>query len=317
MELSGFKFEGAGCDMANVLPIPTNLFNCIMSYEILSETSSNFNSTVLNILQNMDEYKNKLDALVKELQANTTNVPSFACMPDDDEEALNPDELVFCKHVCDRQVWDEQVPNKVGLFHAFVRPHKKDSVDHKLFIIFAGSLKFLDEELHRLWQDTNTYTTCEQFLESEELQWTRAATLRNNNRVAARVADALGLNVRCFIDTEDPSGQKRSAHATTVTMQCDIDMDLQSHRVHLVDGGCFLHRSINGVLFQMHAAEGHWLFAGPPDHASYNVFGTLFDYHGTFTCFPTSTFKFHDKFQPRGTVVSTTHGQQTKDTIYD
>jgi hypothetical protein len=82
--------------------------------------SSNFNSHVLNILQKMDKYKTKLTNLMTELQANTTNVPSFACMQDDnDEEALNPDELVFCKHVCDRQVWDEQLPKKMGLYHAF------------------------------------------------------------------------------------------------------------------------------------------------------------------------------------------------------
>jgi hypothetical protein len=59
LELSGFHFEAAGCDMANVLPIPTNLFDCIVAYEILSETSSNFNGNVLHTLQNMDEYKKR------------------------------------------------------------------------------------------------------------------------------------------------------------------------------------------------------------------------------------------------------------------
>jgi hypothetical protein len=42
LELSGFKFECAGCDVA---------------YEILNETSSNFNDKILHVLQNMDEYK--------------------------------------------------------------------------------------------------------------------------------------------------------------------------------------------------------------------------------------------------------------------
>jgi hypothetical protein len=100
-------------------------------------------------------------------------------------------------------------------------------------------------------------------------------------------------------------------------MRCDIDMDLQTRRVHFVDRGCFLHKSINGVLYQMHSSEDYWIFQGPPDHASYNVFGTIFDYSGDFKCFPTSTLHFHDKFQPRGTVVSTTHGQQTNDTIFE
>ena len=317
LELSGFHFEAAGCDMAQVLPIPTDLFNCIVAYEILSENSS-FNSNVLHILQNMHEYKDKLAALVTELQTNTTNVPSFACMPDDNEdEALNDDELVFCKHISDRQVWDDQMPRKIGLYHAFVRPHTKDSIEHKLFIVLSGSLAFLDEEFHRLWQDSNAFTTCEQLLESEELQWFRACTLRNHNRVAARVADALGLPVRCFIDTEDPTNKRRSAHPSTVTMQSDIDIDLNTRRVHMVDGGCFLHKSCNGILFEMHASEGYWLWCGPADHASYNCYGTIFDYPGNMTCFPTTTLKYHDKFQQRGTVVSTQHGAQTKDTIYE
>ncbi len=188
MELSGFHFEAAGCDMANVLPIPTNLFDCIVAYEVLNE-SSNFNDKVLHILQNMEEYKNKLADIMTQLKTNTTNVTTFSCMVDDnDDEALNDDELVFCKHVCDRQVWDDQPPMKVGLFHAFIRPHTKDMIEHKNFILCSGSLPFLDEEFFRIWQDCNTYTRCEQLLESEELQWLRSATLRNHNRVAARTA---------------------------------------------------------------------------------------------------------------------------------
>jgi len=317
MELSGFKFEAAGCDMANVLPIPTNLFDCIVAYEILNDTSSNFNDKVLHVLLNIQEYKDKLAALMAELQANTTNIPAFHCMADDDEdENLKDDELIFAKHSCDRQVWDDQLPRKVGLYHAFVRPHTKDSIEHKIFIVCAGSLPFLDEEFYRLWQDTNSYTTCEQLLESEELQYLRAATLRNHNRVAARVADALGLNVRCFIDSEDPTGHKRSAHPTTITMKSDIDLDLHTRRVHMVDHGCFMHKSHNGILFDMHCHEGYWLYRGPPDHASQSTFGTIFDYPGTMTCFPTSTFKYHTKFPPRGTVVSSVV-QSNKDTLYE
>ena len=249
MELSGFHFESAGCDTANVLPIPTNLFDCIVAYEVTNgEMNASFNKNVLNILLNMDEYKAKLTTLIDEMKENTTNVPAFKCMVDNEDEAFIDDQLVFAKHICDSQVWDEQVPTKVGLYHAFVRPNTKDSIDHKLFLVLSGSVAFLDEEFHRLWQDTNTTTTCEQLLESEELQWLRVVTLRNHNRVAARVADTLGLPVRCFIDTEDPTGHRRSAHPTTVTMKSDITMDLQTRRVHMVDCGCFLQNSVNGVL---------------------------------------------------------------------
>ena len=319
MELSGFQFEGAGCYMANVLPISSNLFDCIVAYEVNKDTHKSFNEKVLHILENMDEYKQKLNAIIDELKSHTARVPAFSCMVDDnDDEALNEDELVFIKNTCDREVWDEQVPRKVGLYHAFVRPHTKDSIEHKLFIVVSGSLQFLDEEFHRLWQDCNTVTTCEQLLESEELQWFRSATLRNHNRVAARIAQALGLPVRCFIDTEDPSGQRRTAHPTTISMKSDIDIDHVTRRVHLVDGGCFLHKSTNGVLFELHATEGFWLWTGPPDNASYNTYGSIFNFQKDMTCFPTSTFKYHEKFPARGTVVCTIHGgERHTDKIFE
>ena len=136
--------------MANVLPMPTNLFDCIIVYEVLNETSSNFNATVLYILQNMQEYKDKLAELIDEIKKNTANAPTFVCMVEEDDEVLNDDQLVFAKHNCDHQVWDEQIPSKVGLYHAFVRPHTKDSIEHKIFIIVSGSVAFLDEECHRL-----------------------------------------------------------------------------------------------------------------------------------------------------------------------
>ena len=317
MELSGFHFEGAGCDTANVLPITSNLFDCIVAYEVIHDVNSSFNDKVLHILLNMEEYKKRLNDVVAELKTHTTRVPSFSCMVDDvDDETKNEDELVFTKSACDREVWDEQLPRKVGLYHAFVRPHTKDSIEHKLFIVVSGSLAFLDEEFHRLWQDCNTFTTCEQLLESEELQWFRSATLRNHNRVAAHVSEALGLPVRCFIDTEDPTGHKRSAHPTTMTMRSDIEIDLNTRRVHMVDGGCFLHKSTNGVLFEMHSSEGYWLWCGPPDHASYNCYGTIFNYTNDNTCFPTSTLKYHEKFPPRGTVVSSAV-ESNKDTLYE
>ena len=136
--------------MANVLTVTNNLFDCIVTYEVVNQVNTNFNEKVLHILLNMEEYKTKLATLMTELKTNTTNVPTFSCMVDDDDETLKEDELVFVKHSCDCQVWDEQAPKKVGLYHDFVRPHTKDSIEHKLFIVVSGSLPFLDEEFHRL-----------------------------------------------------------------------------------------------------------------------------------------------------------------------
>jgi hypothetical protein len=38
-----------------VLPITSNLFDCIVAYEVSNETHTSFNDKVLHVLQNIDE----------------------------------------------------------------------------------------------------------------------------------------------------------------------------------------------------------------------------------------------------------------------
>jgi hypothetical protein len=191
-------------------------------------------------------------------------------------------------------------------------------INHKLFLVCSGSLPFLDDEFQRLWQDCAAFTTCEKLLESEEIKWIRSCTIRNHNRVAARIADALGLPVRVFIDTEDPTGKKRTAHPMTISMRTDIQIDQSTRRVHVVDGGCFLQNSSNGILFELHSTEGFWIWSGPTDHASYNAYGSVFDFSKEMQSFPTCTLKYHEQFPARGTCVITQNGgDSSKDTIYE
>jgi hypothetical protein len=306
LELAGYHFTCPDSEPASVLPVPSNMFNCIVMYEVISDVADGFNQDVLRVLCARDKHQQQLDAIVAELRANTTAVPGFACISEDAADAHdNPDELCFSAYnTSDQREWAEQLPRKIGLYHAFVRPHTKDSIDHKLFIVVAGSLAYADEEFHRLWQDAATIS-CRQLLDAEETHWLRAATLRNHNRVAARLADSLGLHVRCVLDTDDPSGTKRAAIPTTVSLVNDLYASPDDGRVHLADGACFLHKAVNGVLFEMHATEGFWLFCGPPDHADSNAYGTIFNYHGSCACFPTTTVRYHQKFAPRGVVVCT------------
>ena len=101
-------------------------------------------------------------------------------------------------------------------------------------------------------------------------------------------------------------------------MKSDIHYDLSTRRVHMVHDGCFLHNSANGILHEMHAAEGFWLFQGPVDTASYNCFGTIFNHHKDVSCFPTTTLRYNEQFNARGSIVSSQHGgESTKDTIWE
>lgn len=308
LELAGFHFSCSAADSATILPIPSKLFACTCMYEVHTESGSPFNAHVLRLLGDLPRYHAVLRALAAELGAlDSSNAPAFDCMPEQGESAPVEGVLSFHTHErCDQRAWNDQLPGKVGLYHAFVRPHTKDSIEHKLFIVVCGSLPFADDELFRLWQDASATTTCAQFATAEETRWLREATLRNHNRVAARVAEAFELPVTCIIDTEDPTNAKRSAHPSTVTMQHDVHVDFRTNTVHLVNSGCFTDTAGNGVLFEMHGSEGFWLFQGPTDHASGNAYGAVFNCKASGQSFPTRTVRFHDKFPARGSAVTAT-----------
>ena len=306
LELAGFHFTCNASDPASVMPVPKTLFACTAMYEVRLAEDSCFNAAVLRLQGDVEAGRAALAAVVEGLRTSgSEDAPGFDCMPDDSESEAVEGVLSFLAHErIDRRVWAEQLPRKVGVYHAFVRKNAKDRMEHKVFIVVSGSLPFADDEMFRLWQDTCTSTTCAQFAGAEETQWLRAATVRNHNRVAALVADALQLQVTCMIDTEDPTKQRRAAHPTTVTFQHDIHVDVARNAVHVVNGGCFLERSENGVLFEMHAGEGFWLFPGPTDNASGCSYGTVFNSSVPGSCFPSTTVRFHETFAPRGTVVA-------------
>jgi hypothetical protein len=305
LELAGFHFSCNASDLASVMPLPRTLFACTAMYEVRSVEGAQFNTSAMRLLAEQAEARAALAGVVAALGAQDCGLaPGFDCIADADEEQAVEGVLSFLTHCrSDRRAWAEQLPGKVGLYHAFVRKNAKDSIEHKLFVVVSGSLAFADDELFRTWQDSCTSMTCAQFVGAEETQWLRAATVRNHNRVAALVADALGLAVTCVIDTEDPSGTRRAAHPTTVTFQHDICVD-ERNAVHLVNGGCFVEKSLNGILFEMHAGEGFWLFPGPTDNACGQPYGSVFNSRVSSSCFPSATVRYHDKFAARGAAVS-------------
>ena len=306
LELAGFHFTCNASDLASVMPLPKTLFSCSAMYEVRTSEGCAFNACVMRLLAEHEKARAALEGVVARLRGHECqDAPGFDCIPDEAEDEPVEGVLSFLTHCrSDRRTWAEQLPSKVGLYHAFVRKSTKDRIEHKLFIVVSGSLAFADDELYRAWQDSCTSTTCAQFVAAEETEWLRAATVRNHNRVAALVAEALDLPVVCVIDTEDPSRTRRAAHPTTVTFQHDVFLDMERNCVHLVNGGCFVERSENGVLFEMHAGEGFWLFPGPTDNAGGQPYGTVFNSCERASCFPSMTVRYHDKFGARGAAVS-------------
>lgn len=308
-ELRGYMFNSHTDDLAEVLPFNKRMFDMISLYECGVEEESDhvFHPDALRIINDVSEYKARLADFIQQLKNTDVMPAAFDCICDGSDTSR------FSQHRQDQRMWSESVPSKVGIYHAFSRSNTKDRREHKLYIIVSGCLHQACEELQNLWYDCRSQYKCKDVLDSEEINWLRAATHRNHNRIASMLADMCGLTVKRVIDTDDPTGSQRMVLPTTYSYKTDCAINTRQQKARVVDGAAFLDTDSNGVLFEMFASEGFWLFQGPRDLSDCNnMYGTQFNYNKTYPCFPTHSVRFHSRFpvrDPRTTVrVSSQRG---------
>ena len=294
--LRGYKFDCHAEERATVLPFNKEMFDLIAMYECkipknLHPGHSRVNPHAMRIFNNHESCQAMIKAYMDSYDcslpsSNKIKHALFDCIRDEISSTR------FTQQVPDKRTWRTSKPARVGLFHAYIRTHRKDAIEHKMFIVVSGCLKMACEELENIWQDIHDKVSCKNFVESEECHWLRIATMRNHNRIAYDIAKILDLKVETRLDLDDPSRKQYMALGTTYSFKSDMYVTDNEH-VQVVDMGCFLNRSHNGILFEMHGNEGYWLFTGPKDYASDYTYGLIAEQTKHMNFFPTQTLAFN------------------------
>ena len=290
-------------EKASALPIAKDMFDLIAMYEVKSEAQnvdSCLHPEALGIFNHSKEKWTKLDEYMNSFSTTDEMPANFNCIRD--ESGNNK----FSQKVPDQRVWKESKPSRIGLYHAFVRTHTNDALEHKLFIIVSGCMSVASEELQNLWQDSKHILSCREFVESVEAHWLRQATLRNHNRIAYEVSLVLGLQLNISLDMDDPTGVKRMA--VPVSYNYKNDMCIRNSHVLISDQACFLHKTENGVLFEMFANEGYWMLNGPKDYAQGARYGYVTEKCRYLPCMPVRTIQIHGTHQGGAQIVKVDGG---------
>ena len=283
-ELEGFVFECATDDPASVLPLTKSSFATTAIYECLQDNNSSFLQLTSNIGLTCSKLKDLMLQIENKASENEPEHLMFDCMAEPD---VNVDQVHMYK---DQRAWRENTPAKIGIYHCFMRTTSQNTREHKIFIVVSGYCKHASEELHNMWLDARHDITAGQFMACAELDWLRKATLRHHSRLAARVANALNLNV-CFIEDVN-SVNKASMLLPTTSCVCR-DLALKNGRVLVTSDAALIDSCKSGILFDCYANEGFWVFMGPRDTGSYRMFGNEFLVTGKYQGFPTKTVRFN------------------------
>jgi len=177
---------------------PKSTFSTTAIYECRQDNGSTYQQLTMNTAAT----KAKLDLLMHGIQSTQHQIEHLKldCMPDME---LSMDSPYFFK---DQRIWCENTPAKVGLYHCFMRTTAQNMREHKIFIVVSGNCRHASEELYNMWLDTRHDITVRQFVSCAEIDWLRKATLRHHSRLAARVAQALNLNVDFIEDVSSVDG---------------------------------------------------------------------------------------------------------------
>lgn len=155
--------------------------------------------------------------------------------------------------------WSPEVPETIGIYHAYVRGYNRDVRAHKMFIACSGGLEKACDSFCNLLIDVGEKWTAREVADSEEVWWLRKACYRGRCRLIKRLADAFGVKIRSI---QDIQSHNASSMAISSTDTLEHDISASAECVSVFNGCCDTARPFNGILARMHPAEGFWLFKG-------------------------------------------------------
>lgn len=96
----------------------------------------------------------------------------------------------------DSQPWTPEVPDRIGIYHAYIRGYNRDVRTHRLFIVCSGGMARASDAFCNLVIDVGKHWSAQEICESQEAWWLRKGCQRSRCRLIKMLADAFEIPVR-------------------------------------------------------------------------------------------------------------------------
>jgi hypothetical protein len=290
-DLMGFRYECAAARPGSTLPVVRSMFFGHTAVECLDEDGE-----IMRLMADHEENRRRMRAFLASV-AEAGSPPDLDCIPDN-ATALTHAGLMQATDLrsVDCKPWNPELPESIGLYHAYIRGYNRDVRTHKLFIVCSGGCAKASDQFCNLMIDVGGKWTAGEVADSEEVWWLRKACQRARCRLIKMLADAFGVRVQSVEDVlahpncESNAGQRlgRGAVLQAVPTTDTIEHDLtrrDSRFVTVYNAAVDTTKVTNGILCTMQPSEGVWLFRGAPRGTG--VYGAMFGSHQTCGVFPT------------------------------
>ena len=264
-DLTGFRFDCGAQASGGCLPVSRRMF----FGHTLAECEDG-EGAILRMMSEPERNREVMRGFLSRVEAEC-QPGELDCIPDNSDTLTGRGLLQGMDlRTIDCRRWTPEVPELIGVYHAYLRGYNRDVRAHKMFIACSGGLEKASDAFCNLMIDVGKKWTAGEVAESEEAWWLRKACHRARCRLVKGLADAFGLKVPHIqdIQSHDPA-----VMAISCTDTLEHDMARTPEGVTVFNGCCDTTRPFNGILTRMHPAEGMWLFRGASKGSG---FGTAF-----------------------------------------
>ena len=224
-DMMGFRYDCGAERAGDTLPVSRTMFSGHTASECLDDDAA-----IMRLIADPDENRRKMSDFLQEVRANY-NPPDLSCIPDN-ATAVTQAGLMHATDLrsVDCKPWAPELPDTIGLYHAYIRGFNRDARVHRLFIVCSGGCPKAADKFCNLVIDVGSSCTATEMAESEEAWWLRRTCQRARCRLIKMLSDKFGTKVQCVDDvlaytayTQTlASRQELLAVPTTDTVEHDI-----------------------------------------------------------------------------------------------
>jgi hypothetical protein len=276
-DMGGFRFDCPPFAPGGVLPISRSMFHG----HTLVECHAN-EEAILRLMSASQENKEKMRAFLEDVDVNCQPA-TLECVPEN-ASATTGSRAVVAQglRTVDSKHWSPEVPERIGIYHAYVRGFNRDQRSHRLFLSCSGGMNKASDAFCNLIIDVGKHWTAHEICESEEAWWLRKGCQRARCRILKQLADWFGVSIHSVQDIQSHHFAEQAVH-TSDTLEHDLGK--MGDRVAVYNRCTDTTRNMNGILCSMHPSEGVWIFRGS---SRGNCFGSMFGSYSLSGVFPTS-----------------------------
>ena len=191
-DMMGFRFTCNAFAVGNSLPVVRTMFHG----HTLVECQAADEALIMRLMSQPAQNRERMLEFMRGVEHDCVSA-SLDCVPENASSHTQHGTLEATGLLTvDSQHWTPELPDRIGIYHAYIRGFNRDVRTHRLFIVCSGGMARASDSFCNLVIDVGRHWTAQDVCDSQEAWWLRKGCQRARCQLIKRLADAFEIPVR-------------------------------------------------------------------------------------------------------------------------